>query len=398
MRTLLVSDLHLGSRSRSDVLRSEPLRATLVDALRDVDRLVLLGDVLELRHGPSGAALRAGGPVLQDLGAAMAGKQIVLVAGNHDHALIDGWLRRRAEQTGAEPLSPEQSLAPDEASPLAASLARRMAPAEVSVSYPGLWVRDDVYATHGHYLDCHLTVPTLERLAIAAMGRMLGRPPESLREVADYEAVAAPVFAWIDAVAATGTTGSALNGATTMRMWRALAGDSASGAAAGAAGPFGGAASGARNGASREWAQLARRAVGRHAVRYGFPLAVAAVNRAKLGPVRADISGDTLRRAGLTAMGEVARRLGVSDAHVIFGHTHRPGPLDGDAGAEWRPHGVKLVNTGSWTYNPGFTTSTARESPYWPGSCVLVEDGGTPEVRRLLLDSAHEQLRQARRR
>ena len=41
-----------------------------------------------------------------------------------------------------------------------AQLADWAAPARVRVAYPGLWVRPDVYATHGHYLDCHLTMPT----------------------------------------------------------------------------------------------------------------------------------------------------------------------------------------------------------------------------------------------
>ena len=50
------------------------------------------------------------------------------------------------------------------------------APARVRVAYPGLWVREDVYAMHGHYLDCHLTVPTLERLSVGAMSRLLGAP------------------------------------------------------------------------------------------------------------------------------------------------------------------------------------------------------------------------------
>jgi predicted phosphodiesterase len=386
MRTLIISDLHLGSTWRADVLRVESIRAVLVDALREVDRLVLLGDVLELRHGPSGASLRAAGPVLQDLGAAIAGKELVLVAGNHDHALVDGWLRRRSESGEQEPLAIDESLAPEEASPLAATLAHWAAPAKVSVAYPGVWIRDDVYAMHGHYLDCHLTVPTLERLAIATMGRMLSRPPESLRSVDDYEAVSAPIYAWIDAVAATGRTGAALNGSATMRMWSALK--------AGRRGPTSETAS--RNGSSRRWTELARQRIEQGAVRYGFPLAIAAANRAKLGPLSADVSTATLRRAGLTAMGEVARRLGVGDGYVVFGHTHRPGPLSGDDDREWTPGGVQLVNCGSWAYSPGFLTTARSESPYWPGSCVIVESSGRPEVRRLLIDRSHDELRPAR--
>lgn len=378
MRTLVVSDLHLGHSSRADVLRIPEVRAALIDVLRDVDRLVLLGDVLELRHGPSANVLRAAGPVFEELGAAMAGKQIVLLAGNHDHALVERWLERRTEDLECQPLQPTQTFAPQDASPLAESLARWAGPAEVSVAYPGIALRDDVYAIHGHYLDCHLTVPTMERLAIAAMGRMLERPPESLHSVEDYEAVSAPVFAWINAVAATGKTGSALNGTTTTRMWRALDKDRAV------------------THQARPRARAAKQLLGREVVRRGFPLAVAALNRARLGPVEADVSGEALRRAGVDAMGEVAVRLGVGDRYVIFGHTHRAGPLRGDDEREWRPRGVRLLNTGSWAYSPGFLTPTPGQSPYWPGSCVVIEDSGPPRIERLLVDRSHEELRAAR--
>ena len=53
--------------------------------------------------------------------------------------------------------------------------------ASVELAYPGVWVRDDVYATHGHYLDRHLTIPTFERLALAAVERALGPPPRGRR-------------------------------------------------------------------------------------------------------------------------------------------------------------------------------------------------------------------------
>lgn len=416
MRTLVVSDLHLGSSSRSDVLRVGGIRAALIDALRDVDRLVLLGDVLELRHGPSANAMRAAGPVLEELGAAMAGKEVVLLAGNHDHALVDRWLEHAAEQLPRVPLALEQRFAPEEASPLATKLARWLAPAELSVAYPAVALRDDVHAMHGHYLDCHLTIPTMERLAIATMGRILERPPEALHSVEDYEAVSAPVFAWIDAVAASGKTGSAFNGTTTMRMWRALDKDradtarAADEAARNGSQPSGSQPGGSQPGGSRDQASTfaraaaaarplardAKSALRREAVRRGFPLAVAALNRARLGPVEADVSSAALRRAGLNAIAEVAERLGIDDGYLIFGHTHRAGPLPGDDLTEWCPRGVKLVNTGSWVFSPGFLTSTPGESPYWPGSCVVVEDAGPPEVRRLLLDRSPEELRAAR--
>ena len=98
-------------------------------------------------------------------------------------------------------------------------------------------------------------------------------------------------------------------------------------------------------------------------------------------------------------MGEVAARLGLGDAYVVFGHTHRSGPLPGDDAGEWnRPpgaaarHGRPAVNTGSWTYDAIFLTRTPGESPYWPGNCVLVEDSGPPLLQRLLLDRSHDEL------
>ncbi len=384
MRTLVVSDLHLGSASGADVLRRPGPRAVLLDALHDVDRLVLLGDVLELRHGPRRDALAAARPFFEDLGRAFAGREVVVVAGNHDHALVESWTGRRDESPTLEPLELERRFSPAEASSMLATLAEWAAPARIIAAYPGLWLRDDVYATHGHYLDCHLTVPTLERLGIGVTGRMLRRPAETFSSVDDYEAVTGPVFAWIDAVARQAPTGGALNGQSTVRLWRALGGDrSTSGRSAldrdavdGSAGLAG-------------LAALAP-ALRRRAIAGAFPLAVALLNRTGLGSFNADISGPELRRAGLRAMGEVAARLDMGDAHVIFGHTHRAGPLPGDVAAgdvagEWvGPGGARLLNAGCWTYDLHFLTGTPGESPYWPGGAVLVEDDGPPRLLRLL--------------
>jgi hypothetical protein len=351
------------------VLRHPVPRAALLDALRDVDRLVLLGDVLELRHGPPRDAMAAARPFFEDLGGVLAGREIVLSAGNHDHLLVESWLNERALQE-PEPLGLEQRLLPAQASPMLERIAEWAAPARVSVAYPGLWVRPDVYATHGHYLDCHLTVPTLERLSVAAMSRVLGRPSAAFSRVEDYEAVGGPVFAWRDAVAREARAGGAVNRVDTVRAWRALGGEG------------GGSSPG--------------RKLRRIALAGAFPLAVAALNRAGLGPLRTNISTEELRRAGLRAMGEVADRLDLGDAHVIFGHTHRAGPLAGDLASEWRGRGgARLVNSGCWTYDLAFLGRGAGETPYWPGSCVIVEDDDPltpPVLKRLLLDRSHAEL------
>jgi hypothetical protein len=385
MRTLVLSDMHVGSTMRADLLRRPELREPLLRAVADVDRVVLLGDVIELRHGPARSALAVARPFFEDLGRALAGRELVLVAGNHDHALIDPWLAARAELAQDSPLRLEQLLEPEEVSPIVTRLAEWTAPARTRVAYPGLWLRPDVYAMHGHYLDCHLTVPTIERLSVGAMARLLGRQADTFDSVGDYEAVTAPLYAWRHALARDTVTGNALNGVGTVKAWRALGGAPR------------------RDGrqhtdSSRRAAALAR--LRREAIVRGFPLAVAALNRAGLGPLRAEVSLGELRRAGLRAMGEVAQRLGLADSYVVFGHTHRSGPLPGDDLREWhRPPaipggtpGARLVNCGSWTFDSIFLGDTAGDNPYWPGTVAVVDDSGPPTLARLLQDRTRAEL------
>jgi hypothetical protein len=381
-RTLIVSDLHLGGLSGVDLLRRPELRAVLLDELDGIDRLVLLGDVLELRHGPPHDALLAARPFFEDVGRALGGeRELVVSAGNHDHLMVCGWLDSRAlREPAPEPLGVEQRFDPPEASPMLAQIAHWAAPARVTVAYPGLWVRPDVYATHGHFLDAHLTVPTLERIGVGVMGRLLERPPGTLDSAEGYESVTAPIYAWRDAITRYAAAGPALNGLATARAWRAL---SSSGNGAGRQ-----SASGAK-----QMLRSARVSASRAAIKRAFPLMVGGLNRAGLGPVNADISRTELRRSGLRAMGEVAARLDLGDAYVVFGHTHRAGPFPGDPESEWRGRGgARLINSGSWVYDGVFLTATPGESPYWPGTCVLVEDTGPPVHKRLLLDRSHAEL------
>jgi hypothetical protein len=383
-RTLIVSDLHLGGLSGIDLLRRPELRAALLDELDGVDRLVLLGDVLELRHGPPHEALAAARSFFEDVGRVLGGdRELVVTAGNHDHLMVCTWLDTRAlREPAPEPLRAEQRLHPAEASPMLARIAQWAAPARVTAAYPGLWVRPDVYATHGHFLDAHLTVPTLERIGVGVMGRLLERPPGTLDSVEDYEAVTAPIYAWRDAITRYAAAGSVLNGLATARAWRALGGGSQDGATR------------PRARGRAQMVRAARVAASGTAIKRAFPLMVRGLNRAGLGPVNANISRRELRRGGLRAMGEVAARLDLGDAYVVFGHTHRAGPFPGDPESEWRGRGgARLVNSGCWTYDAVFLTPTPGESPYWPGTCVLVEDSGPPLLRRLLLDRSHEDLR-----
>ncbi len=352
MRTLVISDLHLGSRSEADVLRDPAARHALLAELGGVDRLVLLGDSLELRHGPVPAALEAARTTFEAIGEALGDRaEVLLVAGNHDHALVAPWLEQRAA-SGAPPLGLEEQT---EAArfELAGTLARWLGAERTRLAYPGLWLRPDVYATHGHYLDRHVTVPTFERLAAGAMNRVVGEMPADGATPEDYEALLAPLYAWLHVVSRYTKLGFERQQGT-QNAWRLLT-DS---------GP---------------------RPLRDRALVAAFPMAVRLLNMAGVGPVRADLSPAELRRSGLKAMGEVARRLGIDAEWVLFGHTHRAGPLDRDGRAEWEEPGApKLVNTGCWVYERVFLGDAGTRSPYWPGSLVEVGDDGPPRLRNVL--------------
>ena len=90
MLTAIVSDLHLGTTSGADIALRPEVRERLAQALAGADRIVLLGDLLELRERPMApAVLELAAPVRSTpLGQAAAGKQVVIVPGNHDHELV----------------------------------------------------------------------------------------------------------------------------------------------------------------------------------------------------------------------------------------------------------------------------------------------------------------------
>jgi hypothetical protein len=351
----------VGTRSGGDVLRADPARAALLEALPEFDRLVLLGDVLELRHGPLRGALEAADPLLREIGAALgSGREVVIVPGNHDHHLAGPWLGRRARESVPAPLGLESTIELNTADALS-TLAERLAPARVRATYPGVWLREDVYATHGHYADRHTTVPMLERLSAGLMARVVGERDGGPRRAEDYEAELAPMYAWIDAVAQAG------------------------GARFGKSGP---------DPSTRAWGTLTdgrRRGLRQRALVLGFPVVVGALNRLGLGPLNADLSAPQLRRAGLRAFVEVLDRLEVTAPYAIFGHTHRAGPLPGDDRSEWvTAGGTEIVNTGCWLHEPRFMGSDPGRSPYRPGFAAVVERGGPPRLVNLLDEAGRE--------
>jgi hypothetical protein len=367
----VISDLHLGAGADVDMLRRQDGRDLLAEALDGIDRLVLLGDVLELRDRPLAEALERAEPALAGLGEIAADAEVVIVAGNHDHHLVEPWLSERALD-GAPPLGLEQSGQADTG--VLGRVAQALEPATARFAYPGLWIRDDVYATHGHYLDRHLTIPTLERLGVAMVERLLGIAPggpDPLEPPADgadhasadeYERVQAPVYAFLFGLAQA-TVGDRVGGADpSLRVWRLLAGGETRGAR------------------MRSWLLGS----------VALPGAIGVANRLGLGPVGADLSPGAIAKAGIAAMGIVVERLGIDAEHVVFGHTHRRGPLPADPA--WRAGLASLWNTGSWVHTPALLGTTAAESPYWPGTVAIVDDDGPPQLVHVLDDLTREGL------
>lgn len=334
-------------------MRERDARARLIAAFRDCDRLVLLGDLLELRHGPIRDVLAVAREPLSQLGAALrAGTEVVLLAGNHDHALIEPWVSRR-DLAPAAALGPEQPVDWLQGEALG-EVERLLAPASVRAAYPGVWLRDDIYATHGHYLDLHLTVPTIERIATGVMSRVAALDGAGPTGAESYETVLAPLYAWIYTLAQrVGPARGELMHGGSVRGWKALAGG--------------------------------RRGLRARATALAWPVAVAALNALRLGPLRPELSSSELRRAGLRAIGEVVGRLGIDAGWVIFGHTHRAGPLPTDDPSEWRaPTGPRLLNCGCWVSEPAFLGPDPSRSPYRPGFCVVIEDDQPPRLVNLL--------------
>jgi hypothetical protein len=353
-RTLVVSDLHLGSRSEGDVLRRRAARDALLARADGADRLVLLGDTIELRQGPMREAMAVARPILEELGGALgSGCEVVLVPGNHDHALVAPWLEARGAHVEPAPLGLEEHPGSG-ASAATEAIAQWLSPASLTVAYPGVWLRDDVYATHGHYLDRHTTVPTFERLGAGIMGRLVGPLPDAATPD-DYEAALAPLYAWMHAMAARSGGRRRPPSSATAEAWRVLGGD------------------GHRPLRGRLLAGV-------------LPLGISGVNRLGLGPVRADLSADELRRAGVFAMAESVARLGIEARYVLYGHTHRAGPFTNDDSMEWALRdGGRLTNTGCWVYESLFL-QRGRASPYWPGTVVELGASGPPLLSRLLTE------------
>jgi predicted phosphodiesterase len=355
MRTAIISDLHLGVASDEDVLRHPHVRRMLLDEIAGAEHLVLLGDVVELRNLPVGPSLERSRPFFEELGEAMSDLLVTWVPGNHDARL-------------AEPLLDDLSIKGD----LALKLEHLRLPfprpislidewlgdALLQIAYPGIWLRDDVYATHGHYMDVHLTLPRAECVAAATMVR-LSKPLPSRATPNDYERVLRPLYGFAYGLAQVMPIRRRRNGPFE-HAWEVLAGERRDGFKAKAA-------------------------------RAGFPWAIRGLNALLRSEFEPDVTSQAIFRSGVEAAGEMARRLGIDDVHVITGHTHRPGPLPGEP--EWMlPSGGWLHNTGSWVFSSAFHQPGTPPNSYWPGTVTWLEGKDPPRRVQLLQDHSHEQM------
>jgi UDP-2,3-diacylglucosamine pyrophosphatase LpxH len=328
MRTLVISDLHLGSRLGRDVLRHPAVLDVLLAALDGVDRLVFLGDVLELTEARPDDALAAADPVLRAVGAHVG--EIVVVPGNHDRALVAPWMRARGV-----PRAVDAAIPPD-ATPMLARVVALLAPAAVQVRYPGVWLSDRVWATHGHYLDRHL----LPESAYGVARGLLGRLPVAGAAPADYEQRGRPSVTGLEGMLSRWLTPplvAVLDGVVELLRAATMPAD---------------------------------------------PRSV----RRRMAPLAALLLGLQMRRASIPALAHVVRRLGIDAEWVVFGHVHRSGPLPGDDLRQWAgPQGrPRIANTGSWVYEPPLLHHASPPHPYWPGGAILLEDAGEPRAIGLL--------------
>ncbi|MFT4034713.1 MAG: metallophosphoesterase [Patulibacter sp.] len=334
MRTLAISDLHLGSRSGRDLLRRPVVLDRLIAALRGIDRLVLLGDTLELVETPADEALAASQPVLRAIGAALGpDREVVILAGNHDYALVKPWVRQRL--AGGVPIGADEAV-PIDATPQLAAVAGWLAPASVQVRYPGVWLTEGLWAHHGHYIDRHLLRRPLlhgEAISTADYERAMSVPPAHLTSQFSSR-LPAPLGRMIDG---------------------------------------GG--------------QLLTRLVS--LVR---PFAGAIPGTALVAPIATRIIARQFEAAALPALAAVTEHVAPEARQVAFGHVHRGGPQPRDLPARWSAGGRRLWNTGSWVYEPILLTGAGPEHPYWPGGALLI-DGAEVSAIRLLDDVDPRALR-----
>ena len=296
------------------------MRERLFEAAADVDRLVVLGDLAELREAPVGHSLEAVYEFADHVNEAFAGRQVVIAAGNHDHPLVAAWLESRRLRPKPQALPVASCVKAPRSGPLghdragACPTARSCSPTPASACATTSTRPTATTSTCTWRCRRSRRSPSRSSPASRDTTRTSSSTPDQ------YEAVLAPIYALVySAVQGRPTTARPLASGASVRMW------------------------GAMYPAERNDLVARVRAI---ALRRGLiPAATALLNAAGLGPFGTEMTGPALRRAGIAAMCRVVERLGIDADWVIYGHTHRAGPLPGEG--DWRaPTGARLMNCG----------------------------------------------------
>ena len=203
VRTLVISDLHLGASTRADLLRRPELREPLLEA---VARRRPAGDPRRRARAarrPAPRRARARRRRCSRSSARALGRdgELLMLAGNHDHGLVAGWIDGRLLTEPPGFLGLEQRIAPRDAGPLAAALAERAAPARVRARLSRR------LAARRRVRDPRpLRRPAHDRADVRAPGGRArwragsSRCPSDGATPDDYEAALAPLYAWMHAL------------------------------------------------------------------------------------------------------------------------------------------------------------------------------------------------------
>ena len=115
------------------MLRVPAALDALLAAIDDADRLVLLGDVVELLETNPVRAMAAAEDTLRAIGARVGGdREIVIVPGNHDRLLVRPWSREIGPALAVD------TVVPLDITSWLAQLTAFLSPARVSAHYPGV--------------------------------------------------------------------------------------------------------------------------------------------------------------------------------------------------------------------------------------------------------------------
>ncbi len=388
MATAILSDLHLGAAHGDDLLRYPFFCDLLREQLDGIDHVVLLGDILDLRFQQLEDALVLATPFLTMLGDVLSQAEhprITYIPGNHDYHYAVRLIESEQERAidAGEAFSLGQIVAPPDFF-LSRQLARVIGHG-VDVRFVYFYDMLEssegmIFLTHGHYLDLHLGAAparllSLLQASIAAAGQTVTELSPDL-----YEAILRPQYEllhWIGQSPGGGQIQS--------RIYERLRGGAPP-----------------RKTPLRQIRRAALRRAASVGGRVSVALAETLANRIVKGglsltsPAREAQAEVTIDAFNLS-MEELEPYLPRGMRYVIFGHTHRPGPLeDIDTPERWKVnmHGQETVvmNSGSWMYDSGKARRPDYRPQRWPGTFILVPDQGPPRLVEALAHLSKEEI------